>query len=83
MLETLLYALGISVVTIVTVYWFYFRKQVTELKDQVQDKKIIINSLINHQSKIEKDDVKIVKNAKKVSEPNKKSTSKKMNKAVK
>lgn len=77
MLETLLYALGISVVTIVTVYWFYFRKQVTELKNRVQDKKIIINSLIDHQNKIEKDDVKIVKTAKQKIEPKKKSTSKK------
>jgi predicted dinucleotide-binding enzyme len=80
MLETLLYALGISVVTIVTVYWFYFRKQVTELKDQVQDKKIIISSLIDHQSKIEKEDVKIVKTAKQKVEPKKKTTSKKIKK---
>lgn len=83
MLETLLYAVGISVVVVFTVYWFYFRKQVTDLRDKVQDKKIIITSLIDHQTKIEKDDVKVLKPVKQKKDNKKKPLSKKTKNPIK
>lgn len=83
MLETLLYAVGISVVVVFAVYWFYFRKQVTDLRNKVQDKKIIITSLIDHQTKIEKDDVKVLKPVKQKNDNKKKPLSKKTKNPIK
>lgn len=40
---------------VLTVYYFYNRKKVNQLSEELLDKKIVINELAEHASKIEKE----------------------------